>query len=367
MRVAVLGAAGTIGPALVRDLAESAEVETIEALDIRREAAAGVAERHGAGKASAGTVDARDPQALTLALDGVQVLVNAAGYRTNLLAMDAALAAGCAYIDLGGLFHMTQRQLGRARDFEEAGLVAVLGAGAAPGKTNVMAARAAEGLEQVLAVRCASAGLDETPPEGLSTPYALQTLLDEVTMPPVVMEHGEQLDLDPLADGNTVAFPDPIGERHCIITLHSEVATLPRTVGAASCSFRLGLEPRVLDTLRELAARPPDELPVPAPPSPRTWSAQRVDVMGRRNGRTCRVVATALTPPHEGWGMGGGVVSTASVAAATVRLLARGRLPLTGVHAPEEALPADALLTELERVGTRFDLTTSSDSEVSAP
>jgi saccharopine dehydrogenase (NAD+, L-lysine-forming) len=361
LRVAVLGAGGTIGPALVRDLAESAEVETIAALDVRADAARAVAERHGAGKAQPGTVDARDPQALTLALDGVDVLVSAASYRTNLIAMDAALAARCAYVDLGGLYHVTQRQLQRGPEFEEAGLVAVLGAGAAPGKSNVMAVWAAAGLDSVESVRCASAGLDEQPPEGLSTPYALRTLLDEVTLPPVIVDHGETLDLDPLTEGDAIVFPEPVGERRCIVTLHSEVATLPATLGAASCSFRLGLEGRVLERLRELAASPPEELPVPAPPSPRTWSAQRVDVVGRVDGRREARAATALTPPHEAWGLGGGVVSTASVAAATVRLLARGRLPLTGVHPPETALKPDELLGELERVGTVFELHTNSE------
>ena len=364
MRAAVLGAAGTIGPALVRDLAESEEIETIAALDLRRDRVEAVVSEHGAGKATAGRVDARDPQGLTLALDGVDVLVNAAPYRSNLLAMDAALAARCAYVDLGGLYHHTLRQLQREMEFEEAGLVAVLGAGAAPGKTNVMAAAAAAGLDEVLAVRCASAGLDEQPPEGLSTPYALRTLLDEITVPPVVFEHGETLDLDPLADGGAVVFPEPIGERRCIVTLHSEVATLPFSLGAGSCSFRLGLEARVLDRLRTIAAAPDDQLPEPAPPSPRTWSAQRVDVMGRRDGERVRVSTTALTPPHERWGLGGGVVSTASVAAATLRLLARGRLPLTGVHPPEHALSSADLFAELERVGTIFQTTT--DSEVPA-
>lgn len=361
MRVAVLGAGGTIGPALVRDLAESDEIETIAALDLRHDAAASVAERHGAGKAQAGTVDARDPQALTLALDGVDVLVSAASYRTNLLAMDAALAARCAYIDLGGLYHVTKRQLLRSPEFEEAGLVAVLGAGAAPGKSNVMASWAAAGLDSVEAVRCASAGLDEQPPEGFSTPYALDTLLDEVTLPPVIVDHGETLDLDPLTEADAITFPEPIGERRCIVTLHSEVATLPAALNAASCSFRLGLEDRVLERLRELAAAPPHELPVPAPPSPRTWSAQRVDVVGHRDGQPVCMTATALTPPHEAWGLGGGVVSTASVAAATVRLLARGRLPVAGVHAPEVALSPGDLLDQLERVGTVFELHTTSE------
>ena len=161
-----------------------------------------------------------------------------------------------------------------------------------------------------------------------------------------------------------VAFPDPIGERACIVTLHSEVATVPFSVGARSCSFRLGLERRVLDQLRQLAATPPADLPEPVPPSPRTWSAQRVDVVGRRAGERVTVSISALTPPHERWGLGGGVVSTASVAAATVRLLARGRLPLTGVHPPERALGADELFAELERAGTIFQTTT--DSEVRA-
>jgi saccharopine dehydrogenase (NAD+, L-lysine-forming) len=345
----------------VRDLAESDEIETVAALDLRHDAAVAVAERHGAGKAQPGTVDARDPQALTLALDGVDVLVSAASYRTNLIAMDAALAARCAYVDLGGLYHVTQRQLRRHGEFEEAGLVAVLGAGAAPGKSNVMAAWAAAGLDSVESVRCASAGLDQQPPEGFSTPYALRTLLDEVTMPPVIVDHGETIDLDPLTEADSITFPEPIGERRCIVTLHSEVATLPAALGAASCSFRLGLEGRVLERLRELAAAAPEELPVPAPPSPRTWSAQRVDVLGRLDGRLVSRTATALTPPHDAWGLGGGVVSTASVAAATVRLLGRGRLPVAGVHAPEAALKPDELLAELERVGTVFEMHTNSE------
>src|SRR5206468_8999025 len=153
---------------------------------------------------------------------------------------------------------------------------------------------AAAGLDEVIALRCASAGLDERPPDGLSTPYALRTLLDEVTMPPVVFEHGETLDLDPLADGGVVPFPAPIGERSCIVTLHSEVATLPFSLGAGSRSFRLGLEGRVLERLRELAAAPPGQLPVPAPPSPRTWSAQRVDVLGRLDGERVARSVTAL-------------------------------------------------------------------------
>jgi hypothetical protein len=60
------------------------------------------------------------------------------------------------------------------------------------------------------------------------------------------------------------------------------------------------------------------------------------------------------TPPHDAWGLGGGVVSTGSVAAATACLLLRGALEARGALPPERCLPPDALVDELARVGTTF-------------
>ena len=67
------------------------------------------------------------------------MLVNAASYRINLAAMEAALQAGCHYVDLGGLYHVTTQQLACDAAFAAADRLAVLGAGAGPGKTNLMA------------------------------------------------------------------------------------------------------------------------------------------------------------------------------------------------------------------------------------
>jgi predicted dehydrogenase len=46
VKVAILGAGGTIAPAIVRDLAESDEAERLLLLDLDAERAAAVAERH---------------------------------------------------------------------------------------------------------------------------------------------------------------------------------------------------------------------------------------------------------------------------------------------------------------------------------
>ena len=119
------------------------------------------------GRASAGALDIRDRDAAVAALDGADVLLNTASYRVNLDAMEVALAAGAHYVDLGGLFHVTREQLGLDARFREAGLLAVLGMGSTPGKTNVMAARAVELLgDDVERIVVGAAGRDPDPPAG---------------------------------------------------------------------------------------------------------------------------------------------------------------------------------------------------------
>src|SRR6185437_15112160 len=95
--VAVLGAGGTIAPAIVADLAQSDEVQSMNLLDLDQSRAQAVADAHGGGKASAMEVDARTIDDLASAIGEAGVLVNTASYRVNLEAMQACLQAGCNY------------------------------------------------------------------------------------------------------------------------------------------------------------------------------------------------------------------------------------------------------------------------------
>jgi saccharopine dehydrogenase (NAD+, L-lysine-forming) len=256
--VAVLGAAGTIGPAIVRDLAEGDGVGRLVLLDRAADRVEAVAAAHGGGQAKAEVVDAADPAGLAAALQaaGASVLVNAASYRLNLSAMEGALGAGCHYVDLGGLYHTTRRQLGLHDRFAAAGLTAVLGLGASPGKTNLLAAWAAAQLDEVRALHVSAAATDPTPPghTGLSAPYALETILDELTLPAVVLRDGQAGEVPALADGGDVEFPPPIGRRRSVYTLHSELATFPDTFpGLRESSFRLSLAPALAERVELLA------------------------------------------------------------------------------------------------------------------
>ena len=359
LKVAILGAGGTIAPAIVHDLGQSAEVERMVLLDLDRGRAEAVGERHGAGKAVAQSVDASDPDGLARALDGADVLVNSASYRLNVEAMRACLAAGCHYLDLGGLYWMTLRQLELDRDFAAAGLLAVLGIGSSPGKTNLMARRGVGELggEGIESIDVAAAGRDpQARDDGrLHPPYAVQTLLDELRLEPVVLRDGAAEHVAPLSDGGGVDFGPPVGRAPTIFTLHSELATFGPSFGARQASFRLSLAPALLEQLKELAAA--DEAQVASaaraasPQSDRTVSVHVVEVQAE-DGRSVRV--RSLTEPH--FGLGGSVVSTATPAAATVRLLARGALSARGVLPPERCIEPDEMFAELATRGCAIEV-----------
>jgi len=330
MNVAVLGAGGTIGPAIARDLAGSEEVSELRLLDIDEGRARAVAEAIGSDQVSAARADAADPAALATALGDSEAVVNSASYPLNLNVMQACLEAGCHYLDLGGLYWVAAEQLqsfappdGEDR-FEQAGLLAVLGIGSSPGKTNLM---------------------------------ALRTLVDELTLAPVVVRDGEAVEIEPLSPGGRVDFGDPIGEAETIHTLHSEMLTFPHSFGCREGSFRLSLHPELLERLRGLATASDEELTRAADeasaPSANTVSVHVVDAVG--GGRSVRV--RSVTRPVEGLGLGGGgVVSTAAPSAAAVRLIARGDLTTRGVHPPERCIDPDEMFAELERRGSVFDV-----------
>jgi saccharopine dehydrogenase (NAD+, L-lysine-forming) len=357
--VAVLGAAGTIAPAIVRDLAESDEVTALRLLDLDLRRAEGVAIEHGRDKAQAYAVDARENLAERLA--GIDALVNSAAYRVNLAAMNACLEAGCHYLDLGGLYHVTKQQLELSGRFKQRGRLALLGIGSAPGKTNLLALRGLRELGgPVRSISIAAASRDLDPPEGLSFPYSVQTLLDELTMAPMALLGGKPKELRPLQPGPVVDFGEPIGEAETIFTLHSETLTLGDT-GATDVTFALALSPRVREAVEVLLGAAPEEVEAAAKaasrPSPNTVSVHIADVHGIDAGGVAATVrARSVTPPHEAWGLGGGVVSTASPMAAAVRMLARGQITETGARPPERCIDPDVMFAELETRGVRFDV-----------
>ena len=139
VRIVVLGGAGIIGRAIGRDLASDRAVRELVVADLDLEGARKAAASFGRPGVTAVRIDVTDHAALVRLLEGAGAVVNAVQYTFNLAVMAACLDARVPYVDLGGLFHTTRRQLELDARFKSAGVLAVLGLGSCPGVANVQA------------------------------------------------------------------------------------------------------------------------------------------------------------------------------------------------------------------------------------
>ena len=358
--------AGAMGSAVVRLLGRHPDVRVL-VIDADADRAHGVAEAVD-GAMSRG-LDAGGGD-LPAALAGADVVAACLPYRLNLEAMRGALAAGVPYADLGGLYHMTRRQLELDGDFRSAGLPAVVGIGACPGLSNVLARVAAERLDSVRSIDILDGA---TVPEGeFGIPYSAETILDEYHLPAMVFADGELREVPAGSGVIRYTFPDPVGEMEAVYTLHSELATLPRTIeGVRDVRWRLALPPAVHEGFRVLAGiglagTEPVETPsgpvvprevflalirrIPAPEGP-PGDVEFLDVLagGTLGGRPAGFLGRARFDPQPE-GIGGGAFGTALPIAVAARWLALGRVE-PGVHPPETALDPLPFLEELAEEG----------------
>lgn len=346
-RIVVVGAAGAMGRIIAADLRRFGRGADLVLAD------------RAAGRGIVAT-DVLDRRRLAGTLRGADVVIASIPYRLNLAAMEGALAAGAHYVDLGGLFHMTRRQLRLHARFRRAGRMALLGMGSAPGIVNLLAVHAARGLRRVRAVHCM---VGSTGDGGFG--YSPDTLLDEFSLPSAVFRDGRVRTVPPLdpAERRLERFPRPVGRIALDTTLHSEIATLPRFFrrrGVREVTFRQGFDAVFADrvsflvrlgladgskraALLEGLAR----LPKP-PPAPR-HEILRARVVG---GSRARVV-DCVAGPEAGFGVGPDI-DTGAPASIAALWIASGRLPVRpGVFAPEEVIPPAPFFRELERRGMR--------------
>lgn len=377
LSIAVLGA-GAMGSAAATLLARHPHVRLL-VLDVDGDRARSVVERIGSGEARA--FDATSGE-LTEQLGNVQAVASCLPFKLNLPVMEAALAAGCHYADLGGLFHITQRQWELSPRFEEAGVAAVMGIGSAPGLTNLLAKAGVDRLDSTVSIDMVDGAIEEGASE-FGVPYSAETILDEFTEPAMVFEDGEMREV-PAGSGLVQwEFPEPLGTLPAIHTLHSEPATVPKTVpGVRDVRWRLALPRAVHEGFAlfakiGLAGREPIETPsgpavprevlvsllnrLPAPEGePRDIEFLDVRVRGEKGGTGAAFRGLAkLVPSKEG--LSAGAFGTALPITVTARWMAEGKVR-PGVHPPEVAFDdLDAFFAELEREGVEFSFSVEAE------
>jgi saccharopine dehydrogenase (NAD+, L-lysine-forming) len=241
MNIVVLGGAGLMGRYAVRDLVLNPEIDQVVVADLDVDLARQVAAILDSSKIKVQPADANDRASLISILNGAGSLLNATVYYFNLPVMEACLEAGVHYVDMGGLFYTTRVQLELHERFQAAGITAVLGMGSAPGVPNVQTRYAAQRLDTIETIRIYD-GIKPPSGDDIFFGYAVPTIIDELTMPPMVYRDGEFVACEPLAEPEEYWFEPPIGLLKTHLSLHSEVATLPLTFadkGVRECFFKI--------------------------------------------------------------------------------------------------------------------------------
>ena len=383
---AVVGGAGAMGRITVRDLVETcASGDEVVIADYDLEKATALAASFQGGsypRVRAVRVDVTDHAAAARALAGAFVVVNAVQYQMNLDVMEAALAAGAHYVDMGGLFHVTRKQLELDDRFKAAGRTALLGMGAAPGIANLLARHGAEQMDEVREIHLRVGGMDRTryaDPPALPVSYSLKTILEEFSMEPAVFTKGRFTFVAPMSGAKPHRFPPPVGLRTPMFTIHSQVATLPlsyRDRGIREVSFKIAFDPEFVDRVRFLRdlgmashdlvdvagvkVRPVDvanKVAMAQKPARQVgkldqYEVVRAIVKGTARGKKVTWVVDLHTRGMPAWGIGLDI-DTGSPPAVAAQMLAAGEITVTGAVPPEVAVPCAPFFERLARRGMR--------------
>jgi saccharopine dehydrogenase-like NADP-dependent oxidoreductase len=386
VRILVIGAGG-VGAAVASVAARRGFFERFVIADVdgsRAEAAVG-----GTGDArfAAATVDASDSRSLVelAQAERVDAILNAVDPRWNPPIFQAALDAGCTYLDMAMTLSdaragvkLGDAQFAQAERWEEAGLLALVGIGVEPGLSDVLARFAADELFaeiDLIGVRDGAdlvvAGYDFAPT------FSIWTTIEECLNPPVIWERERGwYTTEPFSEPEVFVFPEGIGPVECVNVEHEEVLLIPRWVDCRRVDFKYGLGEEFIDVLKTLhklgldSTDPvrvrgldvaPRDVVAAALPDPATLG-------DRMTGKTCagtyvtgtgkdgRSRATYLYQVVDNeqamreWGHQAVVLQAALNPVAALELLAEGAWSGTGVLGPE-AFPPRPFLDLLAEYG----------------
>jgi saccharopine dehydrogenase (NAD+, L-lysine-forming) len=337
--VAIVGAGGHQGGTLIELLERHLPPGRLLAID--REWGPGVEEALNDRGVLTKSLDVLgQPEALRAALSGASVVAGLAGpfYTLGPALLEAAIDTGTHYIDICDDIDATERMLGYDDAVSGAGLQALLGMGAAPGTTNILARLALDALgaaeDAFVDIAWIAGARSITPAIFGHVLHCLKTAL--VDRGGAAESTPDWADLDP----GRVTFPDPIGPSEVVLFGHPEPLTIPRFTGA-----RVRLRGGVLPTdymhlmwvlarwvegggTREEAFRQYAGLAGLDRPADSELSGMLIDVTRDGNGYR---FASATTLSME--------MSTVVPTAAGVMMMLKGQVP-AGLLAPECLDPA---------------------------
>ncbi len=390
IRVVALGGCGGMGQFAVRTAIDFDFVEEIVVADRDEQSARAFAERCGPKTRAIG-LDVLDEAALVSALEGADVVMTTVGpyYRFGLPVLRAAIRAGCHYLDINDDWEPTLEMLELDEEARKAGVTAIIGMGASPGLSNLLAVKAMNELDKVddLITGWGTGGHDEElaqgAGEGGTQRAANEHLIHQVTGKIRVRRDGAFRDATAFEE-ITVDYPG-VGPVTTHTVGHPEPITLPLFRPEIRNSWNvMNMPPYLIEPLRWVAGRvdagkmsidqATDQLSDAFTTGGGDWKRLLLSSLGRRmflhymlasrktipyiavlfayavgtkDGKPRKVGTRFTASPfggmqHETMGSVTGVPLATALA-----LFARGKIDRQGVFAPEGAIDPETFFDEL--------------------
>jgi len=365
MRVLFLGGAGFIGTPALEDMVRTSNFSEIVLGDSDTQKAEKLISRLNHERLSVRMVDASNEERLLDSITGFDLVVSALPFQYDTPVTRACIRAGINGIDVS----TTREQLEMSADAEKAGVTYVIGSGATPGITNVLARRGADMLDTVSEIQISWAAFRcMAPAPGLvhTTFWEFDPSIDDR----VYYENGEYVKVPPFSGERTVEFAKPIGLQRVYYVPHPEPLTIPKSIPLKKMEIRGTWPSETMRLLRFMNSfgiyrREPMEikgqtvvpydwmfdyvLKVPEAKETAIWAyGLVVEVTGLKKSKRIRHIFRTSHPRMEKWGgkdaYARNVGYPLSIGA---QMLAKGQVKSAGVIAPEAAFDPIAFIREL--------------------
>jgi len=395
MRILVVGTGG-VGSAFAAIAQRRSFFDRITLADLDPSRPQSVVDRLGEhDRFNAARVDASSEDSIISLIGDVKadVVLNATDPRFNPQIFDACLQAGVTYLDMAATlsqphpehpYSETHVKLGdyqfaQHENWQEKGLLALIGIGIEPGASDVFARHAADELFSEIdeigirdGANLIVEGYDFAPT------FSIWTTIEECLNPPVIWEKGRGwYTTEPFSEPEVFDFPEGIGSVECVNVEHEEVLLVPRFIDCNRVTFKYGLGDEfigVLKTLRKLgldstkkvrvrdvevaprdvvAATLPDPMTLGDRMTGKTCAGTLVTGLGK-DGRPRKTYLYHVVDNEwsmREYGSQAVVWQTAINPVVALELLAEGAWSGSGVLCPE-AFPAQPFLDKLAEFGS---------------
>ncbi len=325
----------------------------------------------------------------------VDLIMNAVDPIFNKQIFDAAYNAGVTYMDMAMTlsephpedpFNKTHIKLGdyqfeRSRQWEEKGLLALVGIGVEPGMADVFARYAQDHLfDEIEEIGIRDGANLKIEGYEFAPSFSIWTTIEECLNPPIIWEDGKGwYTTPPFSEPEVFDFPE-IGPVEVVNVEHEEVLLVPRWVKTKRATFKYGLGDQFIGVLKTLhmlgldkkekinvkgvmvaprdvvAACLPDPAYLGDKMSGKTCAGAWVK--GQKNGKPREVYLYQVASNEEcmkEWGCQAVVAQTAFSAVIAMDLLTHGQWKGVGVLGPE-AFPPDPFMEKMADYGFPYGI-----------